>query len=64
MVQVEGAASEGGRETSIWDTFCNTPGKASPTANRLSHCYQELWNNVSCAQTDSINGNRLVKNCR
>jgi beta-glucosidase len=25
--QIEGAASEGGRGTSIWDTFSHTPGK-------------------------------------
>ncbi|MFD4661419.1 GH1 family beta-glucosidase [Kitasatospora sp. NPDC058444] len=25
--QVEGAAAEGGRTASIWDTFCRTPGK-------------------------------------
>jgi len=25
--QIEGAATEGGRSPSIWDTFCKTPGK-------------------------------------
>lgn len=25
--QLEGAASEGGRKPSVWDTFCRTPGK-------------------------------------
>ena len=25
--QVEGAVTDGGRGPSIWDTFCNTPGK-------------------------------------
>lgn len=25
--QIEGASAQGGRGPSIWDTFCNTPGK-------------------------------------
>jgi beta-glucosidase len=31
--QVEGAANEGGRTPSIWDTFCRTPGKVRNADN-------------------------------
>ncbi|GAB2594103.1 GH1 family beta-glucosidase [Streptomyces capparidis] len=31
--QVEGAAAEGGRTPSIWDTFCRTPGKVRNADN-------------------------------
>ena len=27
--QIEGAANEGGRGQSIWDTFCKVPGKVA-----------------------------------
>ena len=31
--QIEGAAFEGGRGPSIWDTFCRTPGKVAKGEN-------------------------------
>jgi beta-glucosidase len=31
--QVEGAAKEGGRGLSIWDTFCATPGRIADGSN-------------------------------
>src|SRR5579862_111940 len=31
--QVEGAAKEGGRGRSIWDTFCATPGRIADGSN-------------------------------
>ncbi|CAM6065645.1 unnamed protein product [Sphagnum tenellum] len=38
--QVEGAASEGGRKPSIWDTFSHTPGKISDGTNGDVACDQ------------------------
>ena len=31
--QIEGAAKEGGRGLSIWDTFCATPGRIADGSN-------------------------------
>jgi len=36
--QVEGAAQEGGRGSSIWDEFCATPGRISDGSNADVAC--------------------------
>ncbi len=36
--QIEGAVSEGGREPSIWDTFCEMPGKIKDGSSGAAAC--------------------------
>ncbi|MGC9458533.1 GH1 family beta-glucosidase [Vibrio genomosp. F10] len=42
--QIEGGVAEGGRVPSIWDTFCNTPGKVDNGDNGDIACdHYHLW---------------------
>ncbi|ORT49627.1 beta-glucosidase [Vibrio sp. qd031] len=42
--QIEGGAEEGGRTPSIWDTFCNVPGKVDNGDNGAVACdHYHLW---------------------
>lgn len=47
--QIEGAAQEGGRGESVWDRFCNTPGKIADGSNGLVACdhYHRMPNDVA-----------------
>ncbi|MHA2940235.1 GH1 family beta-glucosidase [Vibrio sp. RC27] len=42
--QIEGGTSEGGRTPSIWDTFCNTPGKVdNGDSGEIACDHYHLW---------------------
>jgi len=59
--QVEGAASEGGRGPSIWDTFCRTPGKVKngDTADVACDHYHRFRDDVKLMQELGVKAYRF-----
>ena len=60
--QVEGAAKEGGRGRSIWDTFCATPGRIADGSNGDVSCdsYHKWKQDISLLKQY---GKRCLPNC-
>jgi beta-glucosidase len=59
--QIEGGASEGGRVPSIWDTFCDQPGKIRDGSNGKVACdHFHLWpQDLDLGQSLGLNAYRF-----
>ena len=59
--QIEGAATEGGRSPSIWDTFCKTPGKVYEGHNGDVACdhYHRYKEDVGILKEIGVNSYRF-----
>ncbi|AZI44862.1 beta-glucosidase (plasmid) [Deinococcus psychrotolerans] len=59
--QIEGAAHEGGRSPSIWDTFCATPGKVMNGENGDVACdhYHRLDSDLDLIASLNVNAYRF-----